>query len=73
MSLSEMARLAKSSDLAKNDAQWWPKWMEAYARSVHQVDASRGRDLRYQETASIGRFVLSETGRQMNRTTRLLE
>jgi len=41
MSLSEMARLANSSGLAKNDAQWWPKWMEAYARSVHQVDAPR--------------------------------
>ena len=41
MSLSEMARLAKSSGLAKNDAQWWPKWMGAYARSVHQVDAPR--------------------------------
>jgi hypothetical protein len=41
MSLSEMARLAKSSGLAKNDAQWWPKWMETYARSVHQVDAPR--------------------------------
>ena len=41
MSLSEMARLAKNSGLAKNDAQWWPKWMEAYARSVHQVDAPR--------------------------------
>lgn len=24
-----------------NDAQWWPKWMETYARSVHQVDAPR--------------------------------
>ncbi len=41
MSLNEMARLAKSSGLAKNDAQWWPKWMETYARSVHQVDAPR--------------------------------
>ncbi len=41
MSLSEMAKLANSSGLAKNDAQWWPKWMETYARSVHQVDAPR--------------------------------
>jgi len=41
MSLSEMRRLANNSGLAKNDAQWWPKWMEAYARSVHQVDAAR--------------------------------
>ena len=41
MSLSEMTRLANKSGLAKNDAQWWPKWMEAYARSVHQVDAPR--------------------------------
>ncbi|MFN9160086.1 MAG: site-specific integrase, partial [Planctomyces sp.] len=41
MSLSEMAKLANSSGLAKSDAQWWPKWMETYARSVHQVDAPR--------------------------------
>ena len=41
MSLSEMARLANSSGLEKNDAQWWPTWMEAYARSSHQVDALR--------------------------------
>ncbi len=39
MSLSEMTRLANISGLAKNDAEWWPKWMEADARSVHQVDA----------------------------------
>ena len=41
MSLSEMIKLANSSGLAKSDAQWWPKWMERYARSVHQVDAPR--------------------------------
>ena len=41
MSLSEMAKLANSSGLAKSDAQWWPKWMETYARSIHQVDAPR--------------------------------
>ena len=41
MSLSEMMKLANNSGLAKNDAQWWPKWMETYARSVHQVDAPR--------------------------------
>ncbi len=39
MSLSEMARLAKGIGLAKNEAQWWPKWMEAYARSVHKVNS----------------------------------
>ena len=42
MSLSEMTRLASNSGLAKNDAQWWPKWMEAYFRSVHQVEAPLG-------------------------------
>ncbi len=41
MSLSEMIRLANNSGLAKSDAQWWPRWMEAYARSVRQVDAPR--------------------------------
>lgn len=41
MFLSEMVKLANKSGLAKSDAQWWPKWMEAYARSVHQVDAPR--------------------------------
>jgi hypothetical protein len=41
MSLSQMIKLANSTGLARNDAQWWPKWMEAYARSVHQVDAAR--------------------------------
>ena len=39
MSLREVTKLANSSGLAKNDTQWWPKSMEAYARSVHQVDA----------------------------------
>lgn len=28
MSLTEMTRFAINSGLAKNDAQWWPKWME---------------------------------------------
>jgi len=41
MPVSEMTRLAYISGLAKNDAQWWPKWMEAFARSVHQVDVPR--------------------------------
>ena len=41
MSLGEMARLARSSGLEKKDAQWWPKWMQTYARSIHQLDAHR--------------------------------
>jgi hypothetical protein len=41
MSLFEMASSANSRGLAKYDAQSLPKWMEAYARSVHQVDVSR--------------------------------
>ncbi len=40
---SEMTKLANNIGLAKNDAQWWPRWMEAYARSVLQVDAPRTR------------------------------
>ena len=41
MSLSEMARLVNCIGLAKSNAQWCPKWIEAYARSVHPVDAPR--------------------------------
>ena len=42
MSLNEMARLENSGGLSKNDAEWWPKWMEACDRPVNQLDALGG-------------------------------